>query len=152
MAAAYSVLANWGIYVKPKIIDKIIYPDGKQIIYKTEELRRVIKESTSKTIIDMMYDWTHNGQWLTEGGHIEGYRFALKSGTAQIAYRWKYEDGVGSTIASFAWFWPIEDPQFVMIVTLERPRTTVYADSTSAKIFQEIWNYLVDYLEIPKRK
>jgi cell division protein FtsI/penicillin-binding protein 2 len=152
MASAYNVIANWWIYIKPKIIDKIVYPDGREVVYKPEELRRVIKESTSKTVVDMMYNWTHNGQWLTEGGHVEWYRFALKSWTAQIAYRWQYETWIGSTIGSFAWFWPIEDPQFTMIVTLERPRTNEWWASTSWKIFQEIATYLVDYLEIPKRK
>jgi stage V sporulation protein D (sporulation-specific penicillin-binding protein) len=152
MASAYNVIANWWIYIKPKIIDKIVYPDGREVVYKPEELRRVIKESTSKTVVDMMYDWTHNGQWLTEGGHVEWYRFALKSGTAQIAYRWQYETWIGSTIGSFAGFWPIEDPQFTMIVTLERPRTNEWWASTSWKIWQEIATYLVDYLEIPKRK
>jgi cell division protein FtsI (penicillin-binding protein 3) len=122
------------------------------VVYKPEEIRRVIKESVSKTVIDMMYDWTHNGQWLTEWWHIEWYRFALKSWTAQIAYRWSYETGVASTIGSFAGFWPIEDPQFVMVVTLERPRVSEWWATTSGKIFQEIGNYLVDYLEIPKRK
>jgi cell division protein FtsI/penicillin-binding protein 2 len=42
--------------MKPKIIDKIIYPDGREVVYKPEEIRRVIKESVSKTVIDMMYD------------------------------------------------------------------------------------------------
>lgn len=152
MAAAYNVLANWWVYMKPKIIDKIVFPDWKVIQYKPEQVRRVIKESTSRIMIDAMYDGTHNWLGLWEAWKIDWYRFALKSWTAQIAYRWKYEKWAASTIASFAWFWPIEDPKFVMVVTLERPRTSDYWDSTSAKIWQEIWTYLVDYMEIPKRK
>lgn len=152
MAAAYNVLANWWVYMKPKIIDKIVYPDWKVIEYKPEEVRRVIKESTSRKIIDAMYDGTRNGIGLWEAWKIEWYRFALKSWTAQIAYKGKYETWPASTVASFAWFGPIEDPQFVMVVTLDRPRTSDFWDSTSAKIWQEISEYLVDYLEIPKRK
>ncbi len=151
VAAAYNVLANGWIFVKPKIIDKIVYPDGRVVNFKTEEQRRVIKESSAQKVTQMLYDWTHSWWWAAEQWAIDDYRFALKSWTAQIAYMWGYETWVWSTVASFAWYWPIEDPRFVMVVSLERPRTSVYGWSTSSKIWQDIWNYLVDYFEIPKR-
>lgn len=151
VAAAYNVLANWWIYIKPRVVDRIIYPDWREEVFQTEQVRRVIKESTSILMRDLMYDWTHSWQWVWELGSVDWYRFALKSWTAQIPFRGWYETWVASTIWSFAWFWPIEDPRFTMVVTLERPRSSVYGWSTSARIFQEIATYLVDYFEIPKR-
>ncbi len=151
IATAYNVLANGWIYIKPRIVDKIIYPDWREENFKTEKQRRVIKESTSMLMRELMYDGTHSFQWVWELWSVDNYKFALKSWTAQIPYRWKYETWPASTIWSFAWFWPIEDPKFTMVVTLERPRSSVYGWSTSAKIFSEIATYLVDYLEIPKR-
>ena len=49
MANAYSVLANGWLYIKPRIIDSIEYPNWKIVEFKIEEVRRVIKDSTSKT-------------------------------------------------------------------------------------------------------
>ena len=56
MAAAYSTLANGGLYIKPRILDKIEFADNKKIIYKSEIERRVIQDSTSKMITKMLVD------------------------------------------------------------------------------------------------
>ncbi len=149
VAAAYNVIANGWIYVKPKIIDKIIYPDGREVIYKTEEQRRVVKESTSKIVTDMLYDWVEN--WVAWNWKVPWYALAAKSWTAQISYKWWYETWVWSTIWTFAWFGPIEDPKFTIIVKLERIRTSVYGWETSWFIFADVARYLFDYYKIPKK-
>lgn len=56
MAAAYSVLVNGGIYMKPYIVDHIVKNDGEKIQYKPEKLRQVIKASTSKAMVKMLVD------------------------------------------------------------------------------------------------
>ena len=61
MAAAYSVIANGGVYVKPYIVDKIVYADGKEVLYEPQILRRVLKESTSKKVTQMLIDGVVNG-------------------------------------------------------------------------------------------
>lgn len=150
VASAYNVIANGWVYVKPKIIDKIIYPDGREVVYKTEEQRRVIKESTSKIVSMMLYDWVEN--WVAWNWKVPWYALAAKSWTAQISYKWWYETWVWSTIWTFAWFWPVEDPKFTIIVKLERIRTSVYWWETSWFIFWEVAKYLFDYYKIPKRE
>lgn len=150
MASAYSVLANGWIYVKPKIIDEIRYPDWKIVKYKTEEQRRVIKESTSKTVTNMLLDSTVN--WVAKTWAVEWYSIAWKTWTAQIAYKWKYEKWAWWTIWSYAWYGPVEDPKFVIIVKLDRPRTSEYGWSTASYIFKDIATYLFDYYKIPKKQ
>ena len=150
MANAYSILANGGIYIKPRIIDKIKYPEWKLLTYKKEEVRRVIKKTTSDTIIKMLVDSATN--WVANKWHVDWYSVAWKTWTSQIPYKWKYENGQGSTIWSYAWFWPAEDPKFVIIVKLDRPRTWQwYWGLTSAYIFKDIATYLFDYYWIPKK-
>ena len=56
MAAAYSVLANGGVYMQPYIVEKVAYPNGKIIETVPMPIRRVIKEETSKTITAMLVD------------------------------------------------------------------------------------------------
>ena len=150
MASAYSVLANGWIYLKPRIVDEIRFPDGKVIKYKKEEVRRVIKKSTSDTVIDMLVDSAAN--WVAKNWNVEWYSVAWKTWTSSIPYKWRYEKWQWTTIWSYAWFWPAEDPKFVIIVKLERPRTGQwYGWATSAYIFKDIASYLFDYYWIPKR-
>lgn len=150
MATAYSILANWWIYIKPHIIDTIEYWDKKVLKYKTEQEYRVIKPETSKIITNMLVNSINN--WVAQTWNVEWYTLAWKTWTAQIASRGWYEEWEASTYASFAWFWPAEDPKFVIIVKLNRPRTSQYWSKTSAEIFKSISEYLLDYYKIPKKK
>jgi len=151
MASAYSVLANGGVYIRPRIIEEIRFPEWKNIKYKKEEERRVIKKSTSDTITKLLVSSAQD--WVAKNWNVEWYSVAWKTWTSQIPYRWKYETWQWSTIWSYAWFWPAEDPKFVIIVKLDRPRTGGgYWGSTSAYIFKDVASYLFDYYWIPKRK
>jgi cell division protein FtsI (penicillin-binding protein 3) len=60
MAAAYSVIANGGVYMQPYIVDSVTLPTGNIITNTPQPVRRVIKEETSKQLIAM----------LTEGATI----------------------------------------------------------------------------------
>lgn len=149
MAAAYSVLVNGGVYMKPYIVDHIVKNNGEKISYKPEKLRQVIKPSTSKTMVKLLVDSID--KWVAKNGAVEWYKVWWKTGTSQIAYKWWYEDGVASTYGSFAGFAPAEDPKFVIVVKLERPRTSPYGWSTSAYIFSEIASEILQYYQIPKK-
>lgn len=149
MAVAYSTLANGGLYMKPYIVERVVDPYGKETIYTPQTLRRVLKESTSKSVTNMLVESVDS--WVAGNAKVEGYSIAGKTGTSQIAYKWKYETGTASTYASFAWYAPAEDPQFVIVVKLDRPRTTVYWGQSSAYIFSELSSKLLDYYAIPKK-
>lgn len=85
MAAAYSVLANGGIYMEPYIVESIVYPDGKKVDTIPTPVRRVIKEDTAKKITYMLVDGVRNG-FAAKGG-VPGYTIAGKTGTSQIPYK-----------------------------------------------------------------
>ncbi len=150
MAVAYSALANGGLILRPKIVEKIDYKDGKIVEFNKEVVRRVISKKTSDIMINALVDWVNN--WVAKTWKVDWYSIAGKTWTSQIAYKWWYESGYipWSTNASFAWFWPAQDPQFVVIVKLHRPRTNNYWWSTSAFIFADVAKYLLDYYKIPK--
>lgn len=152
MAAAYSILANGWVYKTPKIIDKVKFADGKIIEYKSESERRVLKESTTKIMTKILVNWVKI--WAAKNGYVEWFNLAGKTGTAQIPYKWKYcdaNDCIGKTRASFVWYGPAEDPKFVIVVKLDRPRVNQYGGSTSAYLFNEIAEYLLDVYNIPKK-
>lgn len=150
MATAYSVIANGGVYVKPMLVKKVTFSNGKEIEYKPEITHRVIKDSTSKTVTAMLVDSVT--RWVAKSGWVIGYTIAGKTGTAQIARPWWYETGPASTIASYAGFAPAEDPKFVIIVKLERSRVDQFWSTTAAIMFKDLATYLFDYYSIPQKK
>ncbi len=149
IATAYSVLANGWVYVKPNIIKSIKTPSWKIITFKPEKTHRVVKESTAKIITSMLVDSVDN--WFAKNWKVEWYNMAGKTWTAQIAYKWWYEDWVWSTVWSFAWYGPAEDPKFVIIMKIERPRTTAFGWESSAYMFSDISKFLLDYYGIPSK-
>lgn len=61
MAAAYSVIANGGVYMQPYIVESIQYNDGKKVDTIPTPIRRVIKEDTAKKVVAMLVDGVENG-------------------------------------------------------------------------------------------
>lgn len=150
MAAAYSVLANGGVYYKPQIVKSIDFPDGKSIVNKPEATHRVLKETTAKTMTEVLVEWVNH--WVAKNWAVKWYSIAWKTGTAQIAYKWKYESGQASTMWFYAWYGPAEDPKFVMVVKVERPRSSIYGWETVAITFWRISQYLFNYYAIPPKE
>lgn len=150
MAAAYSVLANGGVYYKPQIVKSIDFPDGKSIVNKPEATHRVLKEETSRIMTEVLVEWVN--MWVAKHWGVKGYSIAWKTGTAPIAYKWGYESGPASTLWFFAWYAPAEDPKFVMIVKVERPKSSIYWWETVARTFARISQYLFNYYAIPPKE
>jgi stage V sporulation protein D (sporulation-specific penicillin-binding protein) len=153
MAAAYSVLANGGIYMQPYIVERVAYANGKTIDTVPIPVRRVIKEETSKTITAMLVDSTRNG-WAKSGA-VPGYTVAGKTGTSQIPYKGTYENiyfrqDIGHTITSYGGYAPAYNPKFVLIVAIDRPRSGTYSETTSSALWKDIATYLLDYYKVPK--
>jgi cell division protein FtsI/penicillin-binding protein 2 len=91
---------------------------------------------------------------VVENGHgkragVPGYWVAGKTGTAQISD----PNGDGylkdEFIGTFTGFAPVDNPAFVMLAKVERPKGVSFAESTAAPLFGEIAGFLLQYLEIP---
>lgn len=154
LVAAYAAIANKGVYVYPHIVDKILLPDGSEQKVSKEEGKRVIKESTANDLTQMLIQAVDKGHAWRAG--VQGFYVAAKTGTAQIAGPNGYEKndtGLGIYNHSLAGYAPADNPRFAMIVKLERPKSTKYAESTAGELFGEIASYLLNYYyrETPNR-
>jgi stage V sporulation protein D (sporulation-specific penicillin-binding protein) len=145
---AYTALANNGAVMKPYIVKKITYADGRTEEFEPEVVKQVISEETSKKIIAMMTDVVESYASIS----IPGHYFAGKSGTAQTYKHGQALSGVGTTEASFMGIGPIEDPEFLVIVKMDHPRTNEYAEPTSGQVLKQIMAFLYDYYSIPPDK
>ena len=149
LAAAYSTLVNWWKYIKPTIISQIreksTNSDNITIQEKNNHsLRQVIRPEVSEEMRTALFTVVAtNDQYKT--ARVEWYRLGAKSWTSQIAYKWKYRKWVWWTQATFAWIVSIDDPEYIVLIWLSRPRTSQWWVWTAWKIFGEIATFLIWY-------
>ncbi|TSC94845.1 MAG: cell division protein FtsI (penicillin-binding protein 3) [Candidatus Berkelbacteria bacterium Athens1014_28] len=146
MVNAFSVIANGGVLMKPQIVDKVIYADGKEEDVRPQEIRRVIGEDTAKKVSDMLRSVVVNGHG--KRADVPGYLVGGKTGTAQVAKKGSqgYEDSI--TIGSFAGFAPIDNPMFTVLVKISNPKDVQWAESSAAPAFGEIMKFLLEYYDV----
>jgi cell division protein FtsI/penicillin-binding protein 2 len=150
LVTAFATIANGGNLVRPYIIDEIVKGDGTRIKTEPQIIRRVISERISTLLSAMLVSVIDNGHGKRAA--VPGFYVAGKTGTAQISKK----DGLGyesnATIGSFIGFAPVEDPRFVMIVKIDRPKDVIWAESSAAPVFGEIAKFLLNYYQIPPHK
>lgn len=150
LANAYSVIANGGVLMQPYIIDELRHSGGKTTKTEPHQIRRVIAEDTASKIGSMLIYTIENGEGLK--GSVPGHYVAGKTGTAQTYKRGQALSGKGTTIASFAGYAPVNDPQFVVIIKYDHPRSSEWGSSTAAETFSKIATFLFEYYNIPPDK
>lgn len=147
LITAVSAIANRGILMKPHIVENTREPDGKITEVEPEQVRRVITEKTAATLTAMMVSAVDNG--VAKKAGVAGYRIAGKTGTAQTYKLGKPLTGPGTTITDFIGFAPAKDPKFVIVVKIDRPRSTIWSEGTSAPLAGQIMQFLFKYYNIP---
>lgn len=145
LAMAYGAVANGGVLMRPKIIDKIMENNEIKEI-ESREVRRVISKEAARELISMLVSVVKNGHGKKAG--VPGYLVGGKTGTAQVASTEKkgYEEGVN--IGSFVGLAPANDPRFVVVVRINNPRNVEWAESSAAPACGEIMKFLLEYYRI----
>ncbi|KKP46648.1 MAG: Peptidoglycan glycosyltransferase [Candidatus Woesebacteria bacterium GW2011_GWA1_33_30] len=140
---AVSAVANDGVLVTPKVVEKIELEGWSQNVDKKEEIR-VIKKDTAEKMTEIMVQAAGHGeaQWT----NLKGFSVAGKTGTAQIPIAGHYDPD--ATIASFIGFAPSNNPKFVMLVTLKEPQSSQWASETAAPLWYSIAKDLFAYFGI----
>jgi cell division protein FtsI/penicillin-binding protein 2 len=114
-------------------------------------VQRVISEKTATTMTAMLVNNVENGDSY---GHIKlpDHYIGAKTGTAQTYKNGEAQNGVGTTVVTVLGFAPIDNPKFVILVKMDRPRTSEWADSTTAYLYHDMAQYLFNYYSIPPDK
>lgn len=120
IAMAYSVLANGGTLLKPRLVDSIIANSGT-VLEQTpvQEVRRVVNKGAAKNMCLALEQVVLKG--TGRRAKVAGYRAGGKTGTAE---KWSNELGdydEDKKFLTFAGILPIHDPRFVCVVTIDEP-------------------------------
>ena len=139
---AYSAVANGGFLLKPQIIKEIQFSDETGYFYSPEVVRRSISEETSLKLLSMLENVISKGTGGSAG--ISGFYIAGKTGTAQKVVDGEYS--TNSFNSSFAAIFPVENPQYVCIVSVDSPDYTRgyhWGSETAAPIVKRIFERLI---------
>ncbi len=150
MLAAFGSLANGGRLMQPFLVKEVVHPDGQRVVTEPRVVREVISKRTSRLVSGMMVT-------VVESGHgklaaVPGYYVAGKTGTAQVPN----PNGPGylpdATIGSFVGYAPSDHPRFVMLVTVVKPRTVSFAESSAAPVFGDMAKFILSTLQVPPER
>lgn len=131
LAMAYAAIANGGTLLEPRVIREIRAHDGRVIrSFPSRSVRRTIPSSIAREVRTVLTEAVESG--TGKEAALGDYKVAGKTGTARIAENGRYIDH--EYIATFAGFFPAEDPQLVFIVKLDRPQGDYYASQTAAPV------------------
>ncbi len=140
---AVGAIANSGVIMTPQIVDKIISNTWEDKV-KPSSGERVISEKASKEITGMMIEAAEHGE--SKWTDIPGFKVAGKTGTAQIPISGHYDET--KTIASFVGFAPYDNPKFVMLITLQQPKSSQWASETAAPLWYSLAKDIFSYYGI----
>ena len=143
LLAAQCACVNGGYLYTPYLVEEITDQDGNVVSkHDSTPIRQVVSEETSALVRDIMEYEVTSG--TGKNGQVAGYRIGGKTGTA---------DKVGGgVIVSFVCFAPADDPQVMMLLTLDEPSkwtgTYVSGGNMVAPVASSVMGEILPYLGI----
>ncbi|MFI8378607.1 penicillin-binding protein [Leeuwenhoekiella sp. NPDC079379] len=131
----YNAIANNGEMVKPRFIKEIKKWDVSVEKFEKQVINPAIcSQTTINKVKDMMLHVVERG--TASNIYSKDFSMAGKTGTCQTEY-WLEE---GKYIASFAGYFPAENPEYSCIVVIHKPKKSLgyYGNIVSAPVFKKI--------------
>lgn len=142
LIAAQAACVNGGYLHTPYLVERITDSNGN-VTYRHDDtpVRQVISEQTSATVRECLEYVVASG--TGKNGQVAGYRIGGKTGTAD-------KGQTGDVVVSFLCFAPADDPQVIMLITMDTPSraTGTYVSGgnmvapTASTVMAEILPYL----------
>lgn len=142
-----SAVVNGGYVLEPYVVSEILDQDGT-VLKKQDKtvLRQVISQQTSDIMCGLIESVVSEG--TAKNAQVAGYRIGGKTGTSE-KIGVKNADGTQTTdkIVSFVGIAPMDDPQYIVLVALDTPRTGYISGGqmgapTARAVFEDILPYL----------
>ena len=144
LITAQAACVNGGYLYTPHFAQQITDSDGN-VIWQHDDtpVRQVISEETSATVRECLEYVVAKG--TGKNGQVAGYRIGGKTGTAD-------KGQTGDVVVSFLCFAPADDPQIMMLITMDTPSrstgTYVSGGNMVAPYASHIMEEILPYLGI----
>jgi len=149
LVRAFCAIANGGKLVKPYVAERIVKNGNVTEIQPEVSSEQIISSKTASQLSAMLISVVENG--FAKAARIPGYYIGGKTGTAQIPWTALGVNRKGysnETWQSFIGFFPAFNPQFLILVKLNNPKTKT-AEYSAVPIFKKMAKYIIDYYQIP---
>jgi cell division protein FtsI/penicillin-binding protein 2 len=135
LAAGYATFANGGELLEPALVKEIVAPDGT-VLYKhtPRVVRRVISKPTAEKVRHMLLDVVDEGTALQAA--LDNYMLAGKTGTPRATVHGHYVQGRYNP--NFVSLFPGDNPQYVVVVKMTAPQSSIFAAKTAAPVTKTI--------------
>jgi len=143
MITAVAAVANRGFLMKPYVVERIVDDQGVIVVQPTV-VHQVVSARTAEQLTNMLVEAVKRGAELAA---VPGYSVAGKTGTAQIPVGDGYDPEL--TIASFVGYAPADDPRFIALVKIDKPRVASDGAHVAAPVFRAIAKRLFVLLDVP---
>ncbi|AEN09435.1 MULTISPECIES: penicillin-binding protein 2 [unclassified Streptomyces] len=147
-ASVYQTIANGGVRIEPSLVRGTKGADGRYTAAQAPKKTRVVSEKTAKTLATMLESVVDDQEGTGTKAHIEGYRVAGKTGTANRVdpVRGVYK---GYT-SSFAGFAPADDPQITVYCAIQNPtRGSYFGGQICGPIYKKVMEFALKTLQTP---
>ena len=133
----YNTVANNGLMVKPHLVTEIqLFGQTVEKIPPTVVNRRIASSSTIKKVKELLEGVVERG--TATALKSNRYRFAGKTGTAQANYH-KIKKTEIHHVASFAGYFPADNPIYSCIVVIDDPKLhSFYGGEVAGPVFRKI--------------
>jgi len=146
MMMAMCAIANNGVLMRPMLVSRLEDSQHNVVAsYPPQRVRQVISEPTAMMMVRALKAVVSTNGTAPKAA-LEHYTVAGKTGTAQ-----KAEHGVyvpGKYFSSFIGFFPADNPELCISVTMDEPKQGYYGGSTAAPVFRQIAERAANYLNI----
>ena len=147
---AATTLTNGGVLLRPQLVRKIVAADGTVVkAFAREPLRNVLAPEIAAEILGMMETVAEEGTGRL--ARLEGYRIAVKTGTAQVFDRVAGVYSDENLIASILGVLPADAPRFIAYVVIQHPKGEQrYGGVIAAPVLREVTAFLASYYRLPR--
>lgn len=127
LASSFSLFANGGNLLEPRLLERVEYPDGREVPVPAGRSRSVLSKSSTAIVKDMLAEVMISGtgkpiasSWL---------KIAGKTGTT---VKDQLKAGKKVYTSTFAGFAPVESPRLLVLVVVDEPRGAYYGSQVAA--------------------
>jgi cell division protein FtsI (penicillin-binding protein 3)/stage V sporulation protein D (sporulation-specific penicillin-binding protein) len=148
--SAMATIANGGVLMKPKFINRVFDKNGKTIThFNTKPKRRVVTNQVARSLTEMLVSVVSN-EGTAKNAKIKGFNIAGKTGTTQKLINGKYSHK--HHVGSFVGYFPAEDPEIVITVVVDEAKMKRgllgYGGTVAAPAFKNVAEKIISYLGI----
>ncbi|MEC1386830.1 penicillin-binding transpeptidase domain-containing protein [Aerococcus viridans] len=141
MMQAFTAIANDGNMMKLQLVNRY-EEDGTMQVVKPEVVSSPISKETANKTLEYLQSVVYADTGTGAAYDLDGYTVSAKTGTAEVfnLETNTYEAGLTKYLYSVVGFVPSEDPQYVLYITAEQPKSL---ETTASDMMTEIYTPLL---------